>query len=208
MSPLVRLADQVDELLPQFVLVAILRWIASFFYVPLKVVLSKTFPKTNTVFTRLCMLASLWMVLAHIMLLLFVILDAVENFGPISRCEPHTLPRPLGISTGVVLVCFVLTTKLQVSAACVLTFLCVRERSVLTGLSAVVTSSMWLRSFLCTRSLTALFIVSISAISTSHAILCRSPASATLSMVYSMWTMCMWLGVCRTFAGYVFNKVF
>ena len=203
MSPLVRLADQVDVLLPQFVLVAILRWIASFFYVPLRVVLSKTFPKTNTVFTRLCMLASLWMVLAHTMLLLFVILDAVENFGPISRCEPHTLPRPIGISTGVVLVCFVLTTKLQVSAACILTFLCVRERSVLTGLSAVVTSSIWLTSSSCTRSLTVPLIVLISAISTLHATLCRSPASATLSVVYSMW---MWLSGCRAFASYAFNS--
>ena len=205
MSPLVRLADQVDVLLPQFVLVAIIRWIASFFYAPLKVVLSKTFPKTSTVFTRICMLASLWMVLAHTMLLLFVILDAVENFGPISRCEPHTLPRPVGISTGVVLVCFVLTTKLQVSAACVLTFLCVKERSVLTGLSAVVASSMWLRSSLCTISLTMPLIVFISVMSTLHATLCRSPASATLSIVYSMW---MWLGGCRAFAGYVFYKVF
>ena len=178
MQPLVRLSDQLDSQLPLFVLLTIVRWLFWQSCCPLRHLLAKMLPSGARVAPFGTRCATFFLAC----LTSYVFFDAAANVDTIQGCQPHSIPRPLGIAAGVALACFLTTTRLRASTACILTFLSVRERNTLSTLSSAASFSTWARLD------TPLLIATIAAASVIHAVVCESPTSAALSIYYSMWT--------------------
>lgn len=200
MDPLVRLSHHVDAQIPQFVIVAIVRWMTCVLCIPLKHAVTNNCPRIGSTLTKLKRIAALSTQILYSMLVTFVLNDAIVNFDLVRQCDSHHAPRPIGIYAGVALVCFVLTTRIDVSASCIVTFICVKNANLLAGVAAVTTLSVFLN-----LRYTTLLIIFTSGVSTLNATLCISASSATLSVFYSVW---VWTAGLKQLTSFVTRNIF
>ena len=190
-DPLLRLSDQVDAQIPQFMVVATVRWLLALFRYPLLSLAHRSLSNKHKyiialVYHRSHEWLSIWMTLAWLCLTAFVAIDFWQNSDDITQCMPHTTPRPMGIAAGVALVCFVCTTKMSVSVMCLVSFLCVKERNYFSGIAALLTTGVWINFELI--AVPFFFACILAAV---HATVCLCPSSAALSVACFCW-MCLW----------------
>lgn len=190
-DPLLRLTDQIDAQIPQFAVVATVRWLLALFQFPLLSLAHRSFPNkyrhAALLYRSSCDWLFVWMVLAWACLSVFVAADFWQNSEDVTQCQPHTIPRPMGVAAGVALVCFVFTTKMSVSVMCMVSFLCVKERNYFAGLAALLTAGVWINFELI--PFPVFFTCVFAAI---HATVCVCPSSAALSVACFCW-MCCWI---------------
>ena len=188
---LLRLSQQIDGQIPQFLIVALVRWLLSSLKIPILSLAHRLFPKACRLFAtfhcRVKRMFSFWLLLLWMILASFVTVDLWKNSEDVIQCEKQTAPRPMGVSAGVALLCFVFTTKLSVSVMSLVTFVCVKELNFFAGLAALLTSVFWgnfpLKAVLCCLTF---------GFATAHATLCVSPSSAALSMA-CFCCVCAWI---------------
>jgi len=189
-DPLLRLADQIDAQIPQFAVVASVRWLLALFQFPLLSLAHRSFPNKYEYVALLYRSSSnwlfVWMMVAWMCLTAFVAADFWQNSEDITQCLPHTFPRPMGVAAGVALVCFVFTTKMSVSVMCLVAFLCVKERNYFAGIAALLTTGVWINFELI--AFPFFFTCVIAAV---HATACMCPSSAALSVACFAW-LCVW----------------
>lgn len=147
---LIRLSKQLDAALPQLVLIALARKIASMALLAAAFVFSRSKLSEHRVAVALArnynyiqsQVDRAWAV-AYITLTLYVAYDCVSNLDDFLNCRSHPVPRPVGIFCAISLTCFVFTTKLSVSTLSLVAMLCARDTSTLTGLACVLNFSVW-----------------------------------------------------------------
>lgn len=79
----------------------------------------------------------------YIALSVYAVFDVFQNMDDFLNCREHTIPRPIGIFSAVALVCFVFTTKLSVSSLSIVVMYCAKDMSMMTGLAAMMSFSVW-----------------------------------------------------------------
>jgi hypothetical protein len=180
-TALLRLSEQVDELIPHLVVFALARWLSVLLvWSPLRFLCNMTLFTSQATTQR--MLRALYAPagtctrVTLVTLFSFYALDVWSNADLLHSCEPHPMPRSMGISAGVCLVCFLLTGRVVVSLFALVTFLCVRDRNVLTGLAVCTTTVEWLGH----GRLCGYLVVVI--ISGWHGLSCTLGSSAALSL--------------------------
>jgi hypothetical protein len=193
-EPLLRLADQIDNHIPQFCILATVRW-ALFLFKPVLLSLSRrSFPVKHGYAIELYQICTKRLyrcvVMGWISLVVFIANDFWHNTDEITRCKPHTTARPMGVSAGVALICFVCTTKMSVSSMCIVSFLCVKERNFFAGIAVVLCAGVWVE-----LELTPFLFLLSCILSAVHGTVCVSPSSAALSVASFTW-ICTWMWSC------------
>ena len=108
----------------------------------------------------------------------FYATDMYSNSDLVMECEPHSVPRPMGIAAGVGLVCLLFTSRIAVSALSTVTLLCVKDRNVLAGLAVLATVVEWGGYYYASVSM----FVPIALFAGWHATFCTMASSAALSV--------------------------
>lgn len=104
--------------------------------------------------------------------------DMYSNSDLLVGCEPHSVPRPMGIAAGVALVCLLLTSKITVSTLSTVTLLCVKDRNVLADLAVLATVVEWGGWAYATM----LLFLPVAVFAGWHATFCTMASSAALSV--------------------------
>tara|TARA_B100001057_G_scaffold423472_1_gene445634 strand:- start:1159 stop:1797 length:639 start_codon:yes stop_codon:yes gene_type:complete len=147
---LIRLSNQLDGAIPQLVLVAVFRKIASSFVSFAAIVFRCSSLSEHRVAVAISrnyhyiqmQVDHAWAV-AYFLLIFYVVYDCFLNLDEFLNCRDHPVPRPIGIFCAVSLTCFVFTTKLSVSTLSVVVMLCARDMSTMTGLACVLNFAVW-----------------------------------------------------------------
>jgi hypothetical protein len=189
-DPLTRLADQIDAAIPQLAMFAVARWACAIVLSPSLRITSRFFPQFSDelrlVVDKTYYTIHAFGVVLYAFVLTFFLHDAWKNYDDLTTCSQHSIPRPLGIATGVGLVGFFFTTRLSVSSTCVVVMLCAKEKSILTGLAAICAWGIWAHSTSAIPLLVVAFVVA-----GTHGSVCVSPSSAALCVCCFCW-LCAW----------------
>lgn len=172
MKSLARLSSSIDEQLPQLLIFALLRWLFIVLSSPIRrrlaLAVARRAPRALDGVVdstrRLCLIA------------ITAYFGAVSVSGDL--CAAQRAPRPLGIAAAVSLAIFVLSWRLTVTGACVVTLLCVRDLAVTAYVAAVATFALWARP-----EGGALIVLGAVPLSAMHATKCKSPPSAALAVL-------------------------
>ena len=187
-DPLIRLSEQLDAQLPQLAIVAGTRWVLSGLCHPVGFVARRALPRTTGHYERAAKVTNEWMtVVARVYwtwMLMFCMYDAIAS--DLSWCQPHNVPRPMGVAAGVALTCFMCTTRLSVSLSSFVVFLCVSERNWLAGAASIATIGVWGEFAEAPAFITVLCVAA-----TVHGTVCVIPSSAALA-VWSFTCLSMW----------------
>jgi hypothetical protein len=178
---LLQLSAHIDHALPQLIFFVFLRCLllrtASAYFAR---VASYTFPQMKRRVVRCVYNTNLVMLpLTMFLSILFVVWVGVELLN-ISRtaliCTEKILSiRLIGMSASVAFLCLIFTSRISVSLASILTFKCLQQHNILSGMSAVVALCMWL-------SLRGVHVVIllVASIALVHFLVCRTSSSAAV----------------------------
>ena len=182
-TSLLRLSSQIDEQIPQLLLVALVRRAAVVFGVrPLVHLVRLATPTGVDRATRAWRVAAVpfrtVLLGLHALLAVYVAADVSGHATDISCARRETTPRPLGIAAAVALSTFVFSTRLSTATLGLVGLLCVKDTSWISGVAACAAASEWL----CAASRVPVLLITCAA-ATAHGVKCISASSATLAMV-------------------------
>lgn len=101
----------------------------------------------------------------------------VDAQGAQGACEPHSVPRPVGLAAGLGLLAFMLCSRVSVSVCAMATLLAVKDRNLLCTLATLVVLLEWS----CARLKTPVQLLAC-VVAGAHALYCASSSSAALSV--------------------------
>lgn len=192
-ASLKRLTSQIDEVIPQLVIFAVMRWVVSVGLPATAFLLRRKFPLVSNAvgpaINKAKNKTNMAMVVFYVWMVYFFFKDAWDNSEDLTTCKDHTVPRPIGIAAGIGLVCFMMTFRLSVSLTAIVTLLCAKENNMLSGMSACTTLLIWMD-----RSSSFPILAIVCGVSAAHGSVCVSASSAALSVSCFFW-LCVWTWV-------------
>lgn len=109
---------------------------------------------------------------------MFCLRDLYTNWSDLG-CEPHSVPRPVGIAAAIALLALVTTYRLSTSVSSIVVLLVVKDRGVLSSLAALVALCDWTHP----NSSFHNWLRAIATVAAGrHALVCTSSSSAALSV--------------------------
>ena len=169
------LAAQIDDQIPNVLFAALTRSFVLHSAQSVTII-----PYKNDIllyFSRFVSTVSIFCSFVFYVFLFYVSLDVYQNLDIVHTCGAHTTPRPIAISVSVALLCFTFTKRFSVSCLSLITFVCVKELNVLSGVAALTTFA----SYMNMRCFGILLIFSM-IIGTIHGTKCSFSSSALLSI--------------------------